>query len=112
MQDVLYICRESSTNRPFFYKTNPIMVGTKLMQTQYLQWIIEKSPPSGGVKTKPIQSQYKPNTNPILAQKQASIMRTNPNKANTNPIFSSIGAHLLPCRGPKISLKTSILEDI
>jgi hypothetical protein len=62
MVDMLYNCRENSTNLPFLCKTNPIF------PIFHLKTMISQ-------KTKPIQSQNKPNSNPIKPI-------SNPNKPN------------------------------
>ena len=54
-----------------------------MMQAQYLQWIIEKVPSSGGVKTNPIQTQFKANNEP-------KIRVTNPNKPNFQCISTGL----------------------
>ena len=47
-------------------KTKPICQRVKLMQSVYLQRIMKKNADRGYEKTKPKQSQNKPNTNPIF----------------------------------------------
>ncbi len=62
----------------FLCKTNPISADPKINLTLYSERVYEKYSPLRTVKSKPKQTQFKANSNPISAQ-------TNPNKANSNP---------------------------
>ena len=54
-------------NKP---NSNPICQRVKLMQSLYLQRIMKKNAAKGYEKTKPKQTQFKPNSNPISKQLQ------------------------------------------
>ena len=83
----LYICRGTSTNQRKKCKTNPIFPDFSTKNNDST----EK------------QTQFKANSNPILAQKQGSIMRTNPIQSQSCP---RLVLTLLFCRGsnPKTNL--------
>ena len=82
--DALYICRESSTNQPFFCKTNPISPIFRLKMKILLK---------NKANTNPIQTQSKP----ILGQFQGWQTQTNPIQSQSS--LSSVCACSLFCRG-------------
>ena len=77
LQVALYICRECSTNQPFFCKTNPISPFFHLKMKISL-------------KNKPNTNPIKANSNPILAQYQGWQSQTKPIQTQTKPIGERI----------------------
>ncbi len=88
---VLYICRESSTNPPFFCKTNPILIRAKINLTLYIKEIYGnftrlrtmKNKP----KTNPKQTQFvepEMNVNTVITMNYEQITMNNANKNKPN----------------------------
>jgi len=88
----LYICRESSTNHPFFCKTNPIFTRPKTNLTPYNKRIYENFMPIRTMKNEP-------KTNPIPENPKMNLTLYNKrdyeknspfglqkNEPNSNPI--------------------------
>jgi len=84
----LYICRESSTNHPFFCKTNPIFTRPKTNLTPYNKRIYENFMPlrtmKNKPKTNPISENPKMNLTPYKKRDYVKYMTFGPQK--TNPI--------------------------
>jgi hypothetical protein len=81
----LYSCRKSSTNRPFFVQTNPILSASGGFKTLYLTKTYEKNAKFSPTKTNPKRTQTNPNepkTNAVFGPSAAPKAKTNPNKPN------------------------------
>jgi hypothetical protein len=92
--NVFYFCRESSTNRPFFVQTNPILSASGGFKTLYSTKAYDKTTLFDPTKNEPKRTQTNPNepkTNPISGPSGAPKAKTNPNEPKTNPILSASG---------------------
>jgi hypothetical protein len=85
-------CRESSTNRPFSCKTNPISKTPKITPTFFYTKSYDNLPPFGSAKSKPKQTQTKPIRPPFFAR----YGTPKPKQTQTNPISSPPRTHRRP----------------
>jgi hypothetical protein len=78
MVDMLYICRESSTNQPFIMQ-NKANFGNDIMSVNiFITKDYEENGHSGHQKTKPKQTQFKPNkakNKPNLTQNKPNLSK-------------------------------------
>jgi len=58
--------KNKPNSNPIQTQSNPIAKRVKLMQSVYLQRIMKKNADRGYERTKPKQTQFKPNSNPVL----------------------------------------------
>ena len=83
-----YKCRRSSTNRPFFVQTNPILSASGGFKSLYLTKTYDNIPSFPLPKTNPKQTQTKPKQTQFFARQGPP----KPKRTQTNPISSP---HLL-----------------
>ncbi|MCP4261607.1 MAG: hypothetical protein GY774_29505 [Planctomycetes bacterium] len=108
----LYKSRESSTNQHFFMSNKPNVKDAKMNISSYITSKYEILSAWRGVKTNPIQTQFKPKQSQFWANIKGD-------KANSNPIFvfkhdrfNRGIASILPILTQKIRLYESIFRFV